>query len=90
MRQHVKNFVKNCTVCQKLSAVKFPNRSHPLTTSTYEPMQCLNIDFIGPFPDGGYILTIIDTCTRWVELFHTPDATAIGIVYVFLCGIEHS
>ena len=24
MRQHVKNFVKNCPVCQKLSAVKFP------------------------------------------------------------------
>ena len=49
MRQRVKNFVKNCPVCQKLSAVKFPNYSHPFTTSTYVPMQCLNIDFIGPF-----------------------------------------
>jgi transposase InsO family protein len=39
-------------------------------------MQCLNIDFIGPFPDDGYILVIICTFTRWVELYRTPDATA--------------
>ena len=39
-------------------------------------MECLNIDFIGPFPDQGYILVIVDTFTRWVELYHTIDATA--------------
>ena len=76
LRQHVKHFVRHCPVCQKLSAVKFPTHAHPFTTSTYEPMQCLNIDFVGPFPDEGYILTIIDTFTRWIELYHTPDATA--------------
>ena len=35
----------------------------------YEPMVRLNIDFVGPFSDGGYILTIINTFTRWVELY---------------------
>ena len=39
-------------------------------------MECLNIDIIGPFPDQGYILVIVDTFTRWVELYHTIDATA--------------
>ena len=70
----VRYFVKHCPVCQKLSAVKFPSHAHPFTTSTYEPMQCLNIDFIGPFPDKGYIF--FDTFTRWFKLYHTPDATA--------------
>ncbi len=28
------------------------------------------------YPDGGYILVVIDTFTRWVELYHSPDATA--------------
>jgi hypothetical protein len=37
-------------------------------------MECLNIDFVGPFPDDGYVFVIIDTFTRWVELYHTPDA----------------
>ena len=39
-------------------------------------MECLNIDFIGPFPDRGYILVMIDTFTRFVELYATKDATA--------------
>ena len=40
-------------------------------------MECLNIDFVGPFPDGGYILVIVCTSTRWVELYNTIDATSI-------------
>jgi transposase InsO family protein len=37
-------------------------------------MEALNIDFIGPFPDKGYVMTIIDTFTSWVELHHSPAA----------------
>jgi transposase InsO family protein len=39
-------------------------------------MECLNIDFVGPYPDGGYILVIIDTFTRWVELYLAAKADA--------------
>ena len=41
-------------------------------------MECLNIDFIGPSPDQGYVLVTVDTFTRWVELYHTTDATALS------------
>ena len=75
-RQHVKWFIDHCPCCQKMSMLKIPIHAHGFTTSTYTPMECLNVDFIGPFPDGGYIFVIIDTFTRWVELFHTIDATA--------------
>jgi hypothetical protein len=78
MRQHVKYFIRSCPLCQKLRAEKFPTHSHPFTTSTDVPMQCFNIDFIGPLPDAGYILVIIFAFTRWVELHRTPDATAIS------------
>ena len=37
-------------------------------------MEYLNIDFIGQ----GFILVIVDTFTRWVELYHTTDATALS------------
>ena len=41
-------------------------------------MECLNIDFLGPFPDKGYILVIVSTFTRWVELYLTTDSTALS------------
>ena len=41
-------------------------------------MECLNIDFIGPFPDKGCIFVIVRTFTRWVELYATADATALS------------
>ena len=72
-RQHVRHFIDHCPCCQKMSKLKTPIHAHGFSTSTYTPMECLNIDFIGPFPDGGYVLVIIDTFTRWVELFHTKE-----------------
>jgi transposase InsO family protein len=38
-------------------------------------MECINIDFVGPYPDGGYVLVIIDCFTRWLEVFAVERAT---------------
>ena len=62
--------------CQKISVLKTLINSHPITTSTYEPTVRLNIDFVGPFADGCYILTIIYTFTGWVELYVCESADA--------------
>ena len=85
-RQHVRYFIDHCPCCQKMSMLKIPIHAHNFTTSTYTPMECLNIDFIGPFPDEGYILVIVDTFTRWVELYDTVDATAKSAAE---CLIKH-
>ena len=44
-RQHVKWFIDYCPCCQKMSVLKIPIHAHGFTTSTYSPMDCLNIDF---------------------------------------------
>ena len=44
MRQHVKHFIRNCPLCQKLRVDKFPTHSHPFTTSTDVPIHCLSFD----------------------------------------------
>ena len=85
-RQHVRWFIDHCPCCQKMSMIKIPIHAHGFSTSTYTPMECLNIDFIGPFSDGGYVLVIIDTFTRWVELFHTKEATAASAAN---CLLQH-
>ena len=55
-------------------------------TSTYRPTEVLNIVFIGPFPEKGSVLEIIDTFSRWVELYATKDAIAKAAC---TCLIEH-
>jgi transposase InsO family protein len=69
-----------------MSLLKIPIHAHGFTTSTYTPMECLDIDCIGPFPDDGYVFMIIDTSTRWVELEHTLDATALSAAQ---CLLKH-
>jgi hypothetical protein len=64
LRTYVKQYIKLCACCQKMSMIKIPIHAHPFTTSNYYPIECLNIDFVGPFPDGGYVFLAIDTYTR--------------------------
>jgi transposase InsO family protein len=84
MRAHIKKYIRECPNCQLNSQQAFKVKQHPFSASTYQPMERLNFDFIGPFPDGGYLLVIIDTFTRWVELFITPDATALSAANALL------
>jgi transposase InsO family protein len=49
-------------------------------------MECLYIDFVGPFPDDGCVFVIVDTFTRWVELYHNLDATALSAAQ---CLLKH-
>ena len=86
LRQHVKKFVSSCPLCQKISAIKIAIHASPFTTSRYTPMECLNIDYVGPFPDGGYILVIIDCFTRWIELFAVDSATGTSSAW---CLLQH-
>jgi RNase H-like domain found in reverse transcriptase/Integrase zinc binding domain len=54
-RQRVRHFIDHCPCCQKMSLLKIPIHAHGFTISTYTPMECLNIDFVAPFPDDGYV-----------------------------------
>ena len=76
MKQHVRSFIRNCACCQKLSAKDPKIHASHFATSNYSLFDTLNVDFVGPFPDKGYILVMIDTFSRWTEMFWCKDATA--------------
>ena len=70
----VKAFLDRCAVCQKMEdkGEKIPTR--PFTLSTYAPHECIQVDHVGPFlkdakTGATHILVIIDTFTRWTELY---------------------
>jgi hypothetical protein len=69
-----------------MSAIKLKIHASPFVTSRYTPMECINIDYVGPYPDNGYTLVIIDTFTRWVELFAVDAATGASTA---VCLLQH-
>ena len=90
MRIHVRQFIKLCATCQKMSNHKFTIFTKPFLVATYSPMVRLNIDFVGPIntdDDSGYILVIIDTSSKWVELYPCENATAKAAAG---CLLQHS
>ena len=50
MKQLVRDFVKNCACCQKMSTKAKTMYVKHFNTSSYSIFDTLNIDFLGPFP----------------------------------------
>jgi hypothetical protein len=73
MRSHVRRFKKMCACCQKMENIGPPIKAHKFTVSSNSPMSVLAIDFIeGLIPDeygNNTIMVVIDTFSRFVELF---------------------
>lgn len=81
MRRDIRRFIKECPVCQKLSQMPAQHNIAPYTLATYEPMQRLSIDTIGPIgignkEDNKHILVIIDNFTRFVSLYPCKSTDA--------------
>ena len=76
MKTHVRNFTRDCACCQKMSFIKLPVHIHKYTTSTFRPFETVNIDYIGPFPDNGYVLVMICSFTRWTEFYWCENDTS--------------
>ena len=79
---HVKQFVRQCPCCQKMSKLKIPITTHPFTLAAYGIMDRINVDTIGPLPmddDGNqYIVAIIDCFSRFLELYPVKDTSALS------------
>ena len=86
IRNHVRLFIRYCPCYQKMSAVRIPINVHKFTTAGEILFDALNIDFIGPFPDGTHVLVIINSFLRWTELSHCKDNSAESACY---CLLEH-
>ena len=72
LRKYVAKFIYNCPTCQKLRHLREKVKTLPFTLSANQPFERINVDTIGPLTetkDGyKYILVIIDSFSRWVEL----------------------
>jgi len=79
MRKDVQTFISRCDCCNKMSELQLTSHVQKYTTSEYGIMQCIAIDAIHmPKTKSGnkYILTVIDTFTRYTALYAIKDLTA--------------
>ena len=91
MREDVRQFLNECPYCQKITQIKTPIITRRYTNHTYKPMQCINVDTIGPLPTDHkgyeYILVVIDCFTRFVTLHPVTDTAAESTVDALLSHI---
>ncbi len=79
LRTYVKEFIRKCPCCQKMSQIKPIINTIPFTTAAGYPMQRLSFDTMGPFPEQDgfqYILVIVDCFTRFTELYPLKTVNA--------------
>jgi hypothetical protein len=77
-----------CPICQKDRADRPIIKPSPFTLASYEPMERVSIDSIGPLPEdtngNKFIIVIIDCFTRFVELYATKDTSALAAANALL------
>jgi hypothetical protein len=80
MRADATHFIHSCDTCKKMSEQKLTSHVDKYVTAEHGIMKCLAIDAIHmPKTKSGnnYILTVIDTFTRYTTLYAIKDLTAL-------------
>ena len=68
----VEELIQNCIPCQSVTKpkTKLPLQSQPLQKNLW---QKVHIDYLGPFPNGSYILVMIDQRSKYPEIGFTSS-----------------
>jgi hypothetical protein len=81
MEDAVKQFIRECPICQKMSQIKPAIKAAKFVQEHSEPMKYISMDTIGPLPvdeDGNkYILVMIDNFSRFIDLHSTKTVEAL-------------
>ena len=77
-----------CPVCEERGPAPKPQRGLLVPAIAAYPFQRVCVDFVGPWPisTGGYryILTVLDTWSRWLEAFPTKTASATEVTEILV------
>ena len=80
MKDDIRDFIRNCTVCAARKRPTKPGRHGLQEYSVSFPLDRVCTDIIGPLPvtqqNNRFILVVMDQFTRFVECYAIPNQTA--------------
>ena len=85
MTVQVRNFIKNCDICNQVKSVNVELRpSMGNQVVTHRPFQKLYIDFLGKYPRSkrgkSYIFIVVDHFTKFTFLKSMKEATTANVI----------
>lgn len=77
--QHVERVVKQCKGCTLVST---PNAPEPMNRKDLPNQPWIDIaaDFLGPLPEGQYLLVVVDYYSRYMEVVEMTSITAADTI----------
>lgn len=81
MKRDVTDYIESCPCCQKIRLSQGDITQTIHATVSYQPLETICIDTIGPLPVDDYgnkfIITMIDSATRFTVLYPSPSCEAV-------------
>jgi hypothetical protein len=91
MGNDIKDYIKNCIICQRRGKPKTREPLHPIKIG--KPFQRIGMDIVGPLPitskGNRYIIVATDYLTKWPEARAIEKATAANVADFFIEDIVH-
>jgi len=88
LKNDVKKWVSECLLCQKAKVNRHTHRPPGFLPCPTQRFTIVHIDIVGPLPaevgSPRYLLTMIDSFTRWIEVFPLVEITALNVCKGFL------
>ena len=80
MDKLVEEEIQNCIACQSLT----PPKPQPIVSTKIpeKVWQIINMDYLGPLPNGNYCLALIDQRSRYPIVAFTTLTNAISLIKV--------
>ena len=83
INNQIEDMIRNCVACLSVSKPSVEPMGHN-TSSLQPPWSKVHIDLCGPFAGGIYLFGIIDSCSRWPELFITKSTDSNSLTKFML------
>ena len=83
LEQKVMSYIRGCPVCVSVKQKKKPKTDGVIMSQSHHPWEALQCDLVSPIersPSGNtYILSVIDTFSRWCELRSIKDRSSLSV-----------